>query len=502
MKNIIFIKIIITTVFLLIGFANNRVKAQNFSWEENMKSNLEKLADSLSNYLKPWEVPAKTFKVEDFGAKADGTTINTSAIQKAIDSCSKAGGGVVSFSYGDYLTGTIILKSGVMIEVNKGARILGSTRIDDYPEMIESYKSIMSTFYVFRQSLLYAEKADKVGIRGRGEIYFRGEKLYFPSTPDNIGKIEGRPLGIRMIECKNVMLQDITLHNSAAWMQNYLYCKNLILDGIRVINHANFNNDGLDVDGCRNMIVRNCFINAEDDAICFKGASNQPTENILIENSTFVSTCNAFKIGTDTQGSFHNIFARDLILGGIPDSLESSKDHESSTGITLSTVDGGNVENIWFANITINQARCPIFLRVGNRGRVMDNLPKPSPGYLRHIVIENVKGDNNRCQGSFISGISGYPIEDVIIGNMNIRMIGGGTSTMVSQPIEEKESGYPDAQEFSRKGLPAYGFNIRHARNINLFNINIRPQHPDARSMFKSAGDVKTVIVNGEEIKL
>ncbi|HJX72216.1 MAG TPA: glycosyl hydrolase family 28-related protein [Bacteroidales bacterium] len=329
------VKIGIITLCILTCIVNITVKTQDISWEEDMKTKLEKIADSLTTHLNPWEVSRRIFKAEDYGAIADGSTMNTAAIQKAINACSKAGGGIVLFSSGDYLTGTIILRSGVMLEISKGARILGSTSIGDYPEMIESYHSIMSEFYVFRQSLIYAEKAEKVGIRGKGEIYFRGEKSSFHGSPDNIGKIEGRPLGIRMIECKDVVLQDITLRSSAAWMQNYLYCENLIFDGMKVINHANYNNDGLDADGCRNM---------------------------------------------------------------------------------------------------------------------------------------------------------------------KISMIGGGESEMVDQPVEEKESGYPDAQEFSRTGLPAYGFNIRHARNINLFNIRVVPLEPDARPLFKSAGDVKNVMVNGKEM--
>lgn len=487
-------------LFLLICFSASKVKAIEPDKEESLRSRLEKMADSLTTHLMPWEIPPGIFKVEDFGARGDGSTMNTVAIQKTIDACSSAGGGVVLFSSGDYLTGTIVLKPGVMIEVEKDSRILGSTSINDYPEMKESFKSIMSEFYQFRQSLIYAEKCDHIGIMGKGEIYFGGEKVYFPGTPDNPGKIEGRPLGIRIIECTHVLIKNITLRNAAAWMQNYLCCENLIFDSIKVINHANYNNDGLDIDGCRNIIIRNCFINAEDDALCFKGAGNRLTENILIENCTFVSTCNAFKIGTDTQGSFRNIIARNLILGGIPDSLESSRGHESSTGVTLATVDGGDVEQIWLANLVINQARCPVFLRVGNRGRVVNGMLKPLPGHLRNIVIENIKGSHNRRQGSFISGIAGHPVEDIMIRNIKISMTGGGDSTMIDKTVEEKESGYPDAQEFSRTGLPAYGFTIRHARNINLENIRIKPLQYDARPAFKSGGDTEKVIVNGEEI--
>jgi polygalacturonase len=277
-------------------FAQFAMLSQSTNWDKSLRKSLDKMSDSLTTNLKPWIVPSKFYKVEDFGAVNDGKTINTTAIQHAIDSCFKTGGGLVLFSKGDYVTGTIELKSGVMLEIAKGARILGSLNLADYPEKIEVFKSVMSENHKYRISLIYAENANNVGIRGKGEIYFRGEKVNFPG-PQTTGEIIGRPFGIRMIQCSNVVLQDIFLHNSAAWMQSYLYCKDLIFDGIRVENHANYNNDGLDPDGCTNVMVRNCFINSEDDAMCLKGCSNKPSQNILIENSTFVSTCNALKIG-------------------------------------------------------------------------------------------------------------------------------------------------------------------------------------------------------------
>ncbi|WP_445737872.1 glycoside hydrolase family 28 protein [Mariniflexile sp.] len=473
--------------------------SQKTSWDKELEVTLNKIADSLSLNIKEWKVPERVLKVEDFGAVADGETINTLAIQKAIDTCSAFGGGVVLFSKGDYATGTIVMKSNVMLEISEEAKILGSLNLDDYPPKIEALKSIMSEMYIFQQSLIYAEKVTNIGIRGKGEIYFRGEKENF-SGPETQGLIVGRPLGIRMIECKNIVVKDILLRNSAAWMQNYLYCENLIFDGMKVINHANFNNDGLDPDGCKNVIVRNCFINAEDDAMCLKGASNRLSENILIENSTFITTCNALKIGTDTQGSFKNIIARNLVLGGIPDSLESLMGREASTGITLATVDGGNVENILISDITINQSRSPIFLRIGDRGRVMKGVKKPAPGYLKKIIIRDVKGEKNFRQGSLISGVSGHPVEDVIIKNVNLSMEGGGTTQMAEATVVEDEGGYPDAHQFSREGLPSYGFYIRHAKNIVLENVNISPKTEDARPLFKSGGDIQNVFINGKRL--
>lgn len=473
--------------------------SQDISWEQPQKKSLEKLADSLSRNVKPWNVPQKIFGVEKYGAIGDSSRLNTIEIQMAIDDCAKNGGGVVLFSKGQYITGTIELKSGVMLEIAKDAKILGSVHIADYPEKIEAFKSVMSENHKYRQSLIYAENCTNVGIRGKGEIYFRGEKANFPGK-ETTGEIVDRPFGIRMIACKNVVLQDIFLHNSAAWMQSYLYCQNLIFDGIKVINQANYNNDGLDPDGCTNVVIRNCYINSEDDAMCLKGASNMPSKNILIENSTFLSSCNALKIGTDTQGDFYNIIARNLKLGGIPDDMPAPKGHDASTGVTLATVDGGNVHDILIKNITIDMARCPIFIRVGKRLRAMPNALVKDIGQLNRVIIENVSGDNNFKQGSLISGIKDHPVTDVIIKNCRLKMIGGGDSTLINQEVPEKENGYPDAQSFLKKGLPSYGFYVRYADNIHISNTTIIPNMPDLRPMVLAGKEVKDFYFNNKNV--
>lgn len=481
-------------------FCPYNLQGQNgVSLETKLVHKLTLVADSLTKHLKPWIVPVSIFDVRKYGAIGDGSTLNTTAIQKAIDACFVAGGGTVRIAGGEYVTGTIELKSGVMLEVAKGARLLGSTNLKDYPDKVERFQSVMNVIHKYRISLIYAERAERVGICGEGEIYFRGEAKNFPG-PETIGALEGRPFGIRMIECNNVVLKGITLRNSAAWMQSYIYCRDLIFDGITVFNHANHNNDALDPDGCKNVIVRNCFFSSHDDAMCLKSASAKPCENILIENSTFYSTCNAFKLGTDTQGDYRNIIARKLVLGGLPDASQSFRNRDDcSTGITLATVDGGNIENILIQDIEINRSRCPIFLRIGNRGRRL-NEKMEHPGYLKNVVIKNIKGTDNRLQGSLISGIKEYPVENVVIRNMDIETVGGGTQKMATLEVPELEGGYPDAQDFRRNGLPAFGFYVRHAQNIYFKNIHITPKKAEERPLFRVGKDVENLWVDSKEM--
>lgn len=478
-------------LFVLVFMANGSF-SQDIKSKKPMIDRLNKMADSLSKNLKPWKVPNNEFKVEDFGAVGDSQTVNTKAIQSAIDACSEKGGGVVLFSKGQYVTGTIRLKSGVMLEIANDSKILGSTKIADYPEKIENFR-------MFRQCLICAEKCVNIGIRGKGEIYFRGELANFPGE-ETLGKMVDRPFGIRMVDCKNVVLQNIFLHNAAAWMQNYIYCQNMIFDGMKVINQANYNNDGFDPDGCTNVIVRNCFINAEDDALCLKGASGKPSSNFLIENSTIISSCNALKTGTETQGDFYNIVARNLKLGGIPDEMYALKRHDASSGITLATVDGGNVHDVLISNVSIDRTRSPIFIRIGSRLRPVGNNPPKEIGYLKDVVIQNVSGDNNYKEGSLILGLKDHPISDVVIDNYTIKMEGGGDTTLIKKEVPENERGYPDARFFFKQGLPSYGFYIRYANKINISNAAIIPNKKEARPIIFAAKGTSDILLNGKNI--
>lgn len=473
------------------------------AWEKQLRDDLEKMADILTETLKPWPVPDLAVSVDDHGAVADGKTLNTAAIQKAIDACSGGGGGTVRFPKGDYVTGTIVLKSGVILEVAEGARLLGSTNLADYPDHVAKRKTVMDTNMGMNQSLIFAEGVERIGLRGPGTIDFRGSQKNFPGK-QTVTATPGRPFGIRVIDSKNIVVENITLKDSACWMQNHLNCENLIFDRMTVSNHANHNNDGLDIDGCRRVIVRNCTINSEDDAMCLKGASLKPSEDILIENSTFVSTCNALKIGTDTQGDFRRILARNLKLGGIPRDMHSSKGHQASTGITLATVDGGAVEDIVIHDVVITQSRCPIFLRIGERSRLLPGMPKAPAGPLRRILIEDVTGTGNFRQGSFISGLakSNAFVEDVTIRSVDLAMEGGGTAEMTTAPVNDDPWSYPDAHQFSPKGLPAHGFYVRAARRVRFESITFTPDAPDSRRVFFLANPAEDISLNGKPIPI
>jgi polygalacturonase len=470
------------------------------SWEKPLRDKLEAMAISLTETVKPWDVPARSLSVTDFGAVADGNTVNTEAIQKAIDTCSANGGGVVLFSGGDFVTGTIVLKSGVMLEVAKGSRLLGSLDLKDYPDHVPQRPTVMDTHMKMKQSLIYAENAERIGIRGKGVIDFRGLQKDFPGK-QTIAETPGRPFGMRIIDCRRVVVQDITLKDSACWLQNYLNCEDLLVERVTVSNQANHNNDGIDIDGCRRVIIRECYFNSEDDCMCIKGASLRPTEDVLIENSVFVSTCNALKIGTDTQGDFRRIYVRNVQLGGIPAELYTSKGRTSTSGITLATVDGGTVEDILISGASISQSRSPIFIRTGNRGRLMPNMPPAPIGKLRRVLIENVTGAGNDYHGSAIYGIPESPVTQVSLRNIVLSMASRPADWKVTRPLNRDPKSYPDAKSVARDGFDAMGFWIANTNSITFDKVSIYSGTTDPRPLYLKAETNSDILIDGRALE-
>lgn len=481
---------IFTLVYLVILVTSCNVE-QSDSWEPDTRKELEKMADNLTKTLKPWSVPKRVFLVEDYGTKSDGVTLNTTAIQNAIDDCSTKGGGVVRFSRGNYLTGTITFKSNVMIEVVEGARIMGSTSLLDYPHISPKEVTGMDTREKLTMSIFYAEGVENIGIRGKGIIDGQGNSGIIKA----VDRLVNRPLVIRMYDSKNIVIENIDLKNSTAWMQLYLDCEDLIIQGIKVSNYGMRNNDGMDIDGCNRVIVRNCEVSSYDDAICLKGNSRKPTQNILIENCKAYTNWNAFKIGTDTQGDFKRIVVRNCTLGG---NAQNDKPY-SSSGITVASVDGGNVEGLWAYNNTINNARCPVYIVRNNRGRVMEGLPKPKIGKVSQIIIENTNGNGN-INGGAVSGIPGFPVENILISNFNIGIQGSSigakeirTFTQGEEKLESNST-YPDAVFLTADrfytgidevpALPAKGFTLRDVKSISFKDFSVTPQKEDKRQLF------------------
>jgi hypothetical protein len=205
------------------------------------------------------------YDIRDYGAEPDGETLCTQAIQEAVDHCAGSGGGVVYLPPGRWLSGTIVMKSGVTLQLDAGCTLLGSRDLAQYPPMVPAYRSYTDVYT--DKSLIYAEKAERIAITGRGVIDGQGDAFH--------GPYKVRPYMIRLIGCRDVVVEDVTLCNSPMWVQHYLACDDVRIDGVTVRSRVNLNNDGIDIDSCRRVLVTRCNIDSGDDAIVLKSTSDR-----------------------------------------------------------------------------------------------------------------------------------------------------------------------------------------------------------------------------------
>ena len=417
------------------------------------------------------QVQQALFSVRDFGAAGDGKVKDTKAIQEAIDVANKAGGGTVYFPAGKYLSGTIFLKDFVTLCLEANAVLLGSTDTTDYPKTFPQFRSYTDTYV--SQALIFAENQKEIAITGKGTIDGQGQA--FPWKPYG-----NRPDVIRFVSCKHVNIEGIHLQNSPLWMQHYLNCEFVTVRGIHVYNHSTYNNDMIDIDCCRNVIISDCYGNSDDDALTLKSTADSPTENVTITNCVLGSGCNAIKMGTESNGGFKNISITNCVI----DSWYGRKGFyalpRGISGIALEIVDGGTMENITISNISIKNVHVPLFMRLGNRARPFKkNMEKPGIGTYRNVVISNIIATNVEKFGCPISGLPGHPIENVTLSNIRITFPGGGTAAEAQAEVEEKAEEYPEATMFGV--LPAYGFYCRHVKGLRLSNIDLGLENEDFR---------------------
>jgi len=461
-------------------------------WVDPLKVDLEKMASDLTASLKPWNGPWRVFSPEQFGHKP-GDAIATSAIQAAIDAAAQKGGGTVRLAQGDYISGTLDLRSHIRLEIVRGARLLGSLDLKDYPERVAKRPTVMDSNMGMNQSLIFAEGCENISICGKGQIDGRGTIANFPG-PVTSGATPGRPFLIRVIDCKRIHIKEIHLKDSPCWMQNYLNCEDLLIEKIRVSNQANGNNDGCDIDGCRRVVVRECLMSSEDDGLCFKGASQRPMEQVLVENCALYSSCNALKFGTDSQGDFRQVLVRNVELGGPALDMNPLNMRRADSGISWEVVDGGTVENILVTKANIVRTKSPLFLRLGDRGRVRPEQSRPVPGNLRRIVFDQISGSDNGSRGSYFMGLPDKPIEDIVLRDINIAV---GTTDLPmpdETKIPEMHSDYPDAGMIIDI-TPAKGLWTRHVRGLSLVRVKFTTSGTDARPMFKTTLDTLNVCV-------
>ncbi len=462
-------------------------------------------------------VEAKDYKASFFGIKSNGTTLNTTSIQKAIDHIHENGGGRLVFYVGRYLTGTIYLKSDVTLHLEEGAVLVGSENPFDYDR------------HGYWTALIFAFDQQNIGITGKGVIDGQGYKVAnnildmvhrgVIKDPNDLlydRPREGiRPQNIYFKGCKQVTITGITLKDPGSWNQQYDQCSGILVDDITVDSKSYWNNDGIDIVDCDGVVIKNSYFDAADDGICLKSHdANKVCNNVVIKNNVVRSSASGIKFGTASRGGFKNI---KIINNTVYDTYRSA--------ITFAAVDGGFIENVLVDSLRAYNTGNPIFLRIGER-------KPPHKGRLENIVISNFYAEvpankpdaGYRFEGpvedlprnispSVITGMPDAPIKNLLFKNVEFRYPGGGDSLYAKvnlndlDKIPELPKKYPEFSMF--KELPAWGFYLRHVQGVRFENLRLVCKEKDYRraivlddvhnANFKSLG-VQDPVQNREPI--
>lgn len=439
----------------------------------------------------------KIYDIRDFGAIGDNKTLNTKAIQSTIDACHLAGGGVVRIQNGIYISGTIILKSNVTLEVSANTTLLGSDNPNDYLS-IDPF--VDATGQLRGKCLVGAIEAQNIAIIGKGTIDGQGH-LFTPKkveeTLQRLGEKEkvsqldlkesvlydggkvrkfDRPFLVRLVRSSTILLKDIHLRQPAAWTLHFFQCDHFEVDKIDIHSHANQNNDAIDIDSSTNGLIKNCTIDSGDDAICFKSTSPKPTQNIKVIHCKIKSEWGAIKFGTESMGDFRDIIVKDCFI------------HDTrGGGIKILSVDGANINNVLINNIKMENVEMPIFIRLGERGLVYRDAPKQPVGTINNVTISNITAVSRKLQdcrvkpttGFFFTGTPNHKIGNINLKNIKITLPGGGTEADNAIIVPENEREYP---EFTKLGaVPAYGMYARHIEKLETKNIHFYLKSSDKR---------------------
>ena len=438
------------------------------------------------------------YDVTAFGARGDGKTLDTAAINRTIAEAAAAGGGTVAFPAGTFLSYSIQLKSNVGLHLGHGCVLLAAegTGYDAAESNVpwESYQDYGHNHW--HNSLIWGEQLHDVSISGPGLIWgkglSRGEGLPPQAETPGVGN-----KSIALKNCRNVLLRDFSILHGGHFGILATGVDNLTIDSLRI----DTNRDGMDIDCCRNVHVAHCSVNSPwDDAIVLKSSYAlgfaRSTEMVTIsdclvtggyqEGTLLDGTFRRFddnrklapdeeawrtgriKFGTESNGGFKNITVTNCVF-------------DSCHGLALESMDGAQVEDIVITNLTMREIyEAPIFIRLGSR---MRGPTGAAVGTIRRLLISNVicsAAPSPIC--SIIAGIPGHPVENVRLSNIVIEHKGGGTRDQAKIAVPEKEAAYPDPNMFGP--MPAHGFFVRHLRGIEMEGIKVIADGPDERPAF------------------
>lgn len=423
--------------------------------------------------------------VRDFGAKGDGTTKDTKAIQSAIDKAAEAGGTVV-IPPGHFVSGTIHLRSNLTLRIEQGATLMFSPDDGDFdpyeelpyhmdapPKKTEPQVSFVTRTLPERRRLSAPPAWDDTETSYFHYALLSGDGVH-NVTIEGTGTIDGNrprrggPKPIAIKNCAWISVRGITIRNAPNYNISFAGTDYIEVEGVKIINGYA---DGVDTDGCRYIRITNCYIDAWDDAVCPKAsmALGKPrsTEHMVVANCVLRTSCSNFKFGTETAGDLRDVSVTNCVM------LRRPFGRKALGGIAIESVDGAHIDGVVVSNISMEDVIAPIFIRLGNRGRGMG---KPAPGSLKNVSIQNVVA-RGASLASTITGVEGGRIQNVTVDGFNVTAAGGIAARDINVP--EAAAKYPDPDLFG--DLPALALYSKHVDGLTLRNIKVHASEPDGR---------------------
>jgi len=426
-----------------------------------------------------YKAKAKDFEITQYGAVGDGLILNSKAIQKAIDACHQSGGGRVMIPAGKFLSGTIALKDNVTLYLQKDAILLGSTDLKDY-QNLDLFTEGLGIDVGW--ALLVAVDAKNIGIEGEGTIDGQGSaikaKHILTDTRPEGERWGLRPFLVRIVRCTGVKVSGVTLKYAGAWTSHYFQSRQILIENVKINSIGVAHNDGIGIDGCQQVRIRDCDVISGDDALVFKTTSRlMACKDIEVSGLRLKSNQAGIKIGTESIADFENI--------------KISNCHIYDTkngGIKLLTVDGAHIKNVTITDITMDEVRTPMLFRLGSRLNVFRKKTetKKITGTFENVMIRNVKAkaaDNAQLtppSGILITGVPGHDITNLTLENIEISLAGGGNAEDARKVVPEAIDQYPEVKTFGPK-IPAYGIWARHVNGLKLINIKFNLANNDVR---------------------
>lgn len=409
----------------------------------------------------------RLFDAKEMGVAADGTTVVTEELQRLIDSAGESGG-VVYLKDGVYLTGMIELKENVTLYIEEDAVLKGVLDLDAYPVRVSTRHPNWNTMVQGPQkSLIYADSQENIRIMGGGTIDGSGD------FPGEYGSESLRVSLILLVGCPGVVLCDLYIKDAGMWTVPVVECDDLYIHDLNLYSTWYPNRDGIDICDCYNVLIENCNIQADDDAVCFKSGNECGCDNVLVRNTCIISTmANGIKFGTYSYGGFTNCVCEDCIV----------KDTRTCA-ISIQSVDGGRIQNLHFRRIIIQNVESVFFIIIADKGRTPD-WGTHRIGTIEDIYFDSIDAENvRRAYGSYLGGYEKdgevYRIQGIYFDR--VRVIFKGGIMDIPQAPPEFENQYPESNCFGV--LPASAFFIRHADTVIFRECEFQIALPDERPL-------------------